>query len=136
MPDRLLSLLGLSKKAGKLELGLETVTAAIKGGKTELVLCACDTGKSSRRSIQYEAGTAGVPFAVLPYSKTQLGAILGRGSPGILAITESGFAKNICRILLSEYPELDSIPTLAANESPQQTNIGKGKRRMKNESNV
>ena len=122
MPDRLLGLLGLAKKAGRLELGLETVTAAARSGKAALILCACDAGQSACRNARHAARTAGVPFVRLPQDKAQLGALLGRGSPGILAVTDPGLAGSVRRALA----EAEAAPAQAEPGHPRETNSGKG----------
>ena len=63
-----------------------------------------------------------MPFVRLPQDKAQLGALLGRGSPGILAVTDPGLAGSVRRALA----EAEAAPAQTEPGHPRETNSGKG----------
>jgi ribosomal protein L7Ae-like RNA K-turn-binding protein len=98
MNDRLLSFLGLCKRAGKLIAGAETVGKAVKEHKAILVLTADDLSPNSRKEIAFLAEKYGVTLERLTRSKEELSFALGRHC-GIVAVTDSGFADKILSLL-------------------------------------
>ena len=99
MTANALGLLGLARKAGKLELGEEPVGAACRGHKARLVLLASDAAENTADRARRAAGSANVRCVPTPFSKTELGAALGRGSCAALALTDEGFAKALLQKL-------------------------------------
>ena len=88
--NKVLSLLGLAKKAGRLAVGGEAVSGALYQNSARLVLTSADAAKNTlRRLTNYES----VKHIRLPYSKEELGAALGFRSCAILAVCDAGFAK-------------------------------------------
>ena len=87
-----LGVLGLAKKAGLLEIGDESVNIASKRGKARLILSAADASDASKRHAQYYAESGGSPWVQLEFTKSELAEIIGRGAPGIVAVTDSGLA--------------------------------------------
>ena len=83
--DPILHLLGLARKAGRLEIGEEPV------------------GAVCRAAHFGEAGN--VLWLEVPYSKAELGFHLGRGSCAMLAITDAGFAAAVTEKLAARDPE-------------------------------
>jgi ribosomal protein L7Ae-like RNA K-turn-binding protein len=90
-----LTLLGLAKKAGFLVVGGESVSAAVRTKKARALLSASDASPRSIRQAKGFADAGGIAHAVLPYTKEELGALAGRGSPGMLAITDIGIAAKL-----------------------------------------
>jgi ribosomal protein L7Ae-like RNA K-turn-binding protein len=89
--DSNVSLLGMAKKAGALTFGEESTAAAARRGKARVVLSACDASERSVRQARAICG-ARVPHMTLPYTKEEIGAAIGRGETGIIAITDVGLA--------------------------------------------
>ena len=88
-----LSLLGRAKRAGRLVIGEESVKLEARANKTKLILTASDAGDSLKKRADNFARMAKCAHTTLPFSKDELGMLLGRGTPGILAITDNGMAK-------------------------------------------
>lgn len=103
--DNNLNILGIAKKAGKLEIGEENVAKAARRGKAKLILSASDASPRSLRHALDYGEQHGVTSLLLPYSKAELGSVLGRGLPGIAALTDTGFAALIARRLAQTDPE-------------------------------
>lgn len=105
MNDPILHLLGLAKKAGKLEIGEEPVGAACRSRHARLVLLADDAAANSSRRAAHFGQAGNVLFLQLPYTKSELGAQLGRTSVAMIALTDAGFAGAIGEKLALQNPE-------------------------------
>ena len=97
--DKLLNLIGLAKKAGKLEVGEEPVGAAARSKHARLILIASDAAENTRRRAKH-FGDAGECICLeIPATKEALGKALGRTSCALLALTDIGFAEAIAKKL-------------------------------------
>jgi ribosomal protein L7Ae-like RNA K-turn-binding protein len=94
-----LAFLGIAKKAGLLAEGMELAAAAAKGGRCRTVLSAADASEPSKRRAKRLAAEAGVRHIALRYTKRELGAALGKGEPGVIAITDVGIAAKFASYL-------------------------------------
>lgn len=92
MDNGLTGLLGLARRAGKAELGEESVAAAILSHKARVILVASDAADNTRRKIENLAGQGSAPVLLLPLTKAELGGALGRGSCAVTALTDMGLA--------------------------------------------
>ena len=96
--DRLLSFLGICKRAGCLLSGAETVTKAVNDGKAKLALYASDVSENSLKGVLRAAAAKDVPVAKLPQTKEELSFALGKHC-GIVCTTDAGFAKKISELI-------------------------------------
>ena len=99
--DRLLSFLGLCKRAGCLISGAETVTRAITERKAVLVLYASDTSENSLKGVLKAAESARIPAYRLSRSKEELSFALGKHC-AVICTTDAGFAKKITELMKEE----------------------------------
>ena len=113
--DRLLSFLGLCRRAGSLIYGAETVRKSMSEGKTLLALAARDISKHSLSDTEYAAQKSGTPFRTLSCSAEELSAAIGK-TCGIVGVTDRGFAEKI----LTMTAEGTQSPTADTN-TPQRT---------------
>lgn len=90
--DPILHLLGLAKKAGKLEIGEEPVGAVCRSRHARLVLLASDAAPNTCRRAAHFGEAGNVLWLPLPYTKDELGFVLGRKSCAMLAVTDFGIA--------------------------------------------
>ena len=102
--DNAAGLLGLAKKAGKIEIGEDSVSTAVRQGRARLIMSAGDASENSIEHARNLAAPTGIVSVVLPYGKDDLGALLGRGSPGILALTDTGLALSFVEKLEAAHP--------------------------------
>lgn len=107
MNDPILHLLGLARKAGKLEVGEEPVGAVCRARHARLLLLAADAAPNTcRRAAHFgEAGNVlwlQLPF---PYTKEELGFQLGRKSCAMVAVTDFGLAAAVAGKLELMDPE-------------------------------
>ena len=103
--DPVLHLLGLAKKAGRLEIGEEPVGAACRARQARLVLLAQDAAPNTRRRTAHFGQSGDVLWLEAPFDKAQLGFILGRFSCAMLAITDAGFAAAVTEKLALADPD-------------------------------
>ena len=103
--DPILYLLGLAKKAGRLEIGEEPVAAACRARQAKLVLLAADAAPNTRRRATHFGQTGDVLWLETPFSKGELGFVLGRSSCAMLALTDAGFAAAAVEKLAARDPE-------------------------------
>ena len=97
--DKARNYLALARKAGFAELGEEPAGAAARAQKARLILVASDAGDHTwRRAQSFVAGTAQICLQV-PYTKDELGQIIGRTSLAIAAITDPALAPSFVKAL-------------------------------------
>ena len=103
--ERILSLLGLAHKAGRVEIGEEPVGSAARAKKARIILVAGDAAASSVRRAMGFANTGSCLCLVIPATKEQLGRALGRTSCAMAAVTDIGFADAVTGKLAALDPE-------------------------------
>ena len=97
-------LLGLAKKAGRLEIGEEPVGVACRTGRARLILLAADAADNTLRRAEHFAQLARAPWVQSPWSKTELGGTVGRSSCAMLAFTDVGLAAAVAGKLAQADP--------------------------------
>jgi ribosomal protein L7Ae-like RNA K-turn-binding protein len=101
--DSNLAFLGIAKKAGFLAVGEDSVAEAARNRKCRAVISAADASEPSKRRARRAARESAARHAELQCTKSELGAALGRGVTGIIAITDGGFAEAfIARVTSSD----------------------------------
>ena len=103
--DNAAGILGLAKKAGKLEIGEESVSTAVRQSRARLIMSASDASAGSKEHADNLAASSGTVRIVLPYGKDELGSLLGRGSPGLIALTDLGMALSLAEKLAASHPQ-------------------------------
>lgn len=103
--DPILHLLGLARKAGRLELGEEPVGAACRSRHARLVLLASDAAANTNRRAAHFGEAGDVLWLELPFTKEELGFLFGRGSCAMLAVTDAGFSASIVEKLAARDPD-------------------------------
>lgn len=93
--DPILHLLGLAKKAGKLEVGEEPVGAVCRSRHARLLLLASDAAPNTCRRAAHFGEAGNVLWLQLPHTKDELGFQLGRKSCAMVAVTDFGIAAAI-----------------------------------------
>ena len=148
MTEQVLSLLGLAKKAGRVEVGEEPVGAAARAKKARVILVAQDAGPSSQRRAFSFAQTGACLCLTLPADKDALGRSLGRSSVAMCAVTDIGFAGAIAKKLAAmdggKYgaaaAQLDVKAQRAmerrAEQARHEKNLRQGKRRIHSDAGV
>ena len=104
MMDPILSMIGICRKAGKIEAGEEPVDAAVRARDARLLLLAADAADNTARRCAHFAEVGQCLWLRIPESKYELGRALGRGSCAVLAITDTGLALAVAQRLAEHNP--------------------------------
>ena len=104
--EHILSLIGLAKKAGRVEIGEEPVGSAARSKKARVILIAEDAADASVRRARSFADAGNCLYLTIPAGKDDLGRCLGRTSCAMAAVTDIGFADAIVKKLAAMQPEV------------------------------
>ena len=99
--NKILGILSISRKAGKLKYGKDVVLEALGKGEVRLVIFASDLSERSRSEVERAISLAEDPPPTVKLELTmyEISRILNKVS-GILAVCDEGLAKQI--ILLAK----------------------------------
>ncbi len=98
MQNKILGLLGLSMKAGKVKAGEFSVEKSIKAHKAKLVLVAVDASENTEKKFRQSCFYYHIP--IFSYgTKEELGRGIGKEMRSSLCIEDEGFAKRMIEIL-------------------------------------
>ena len=140
--EHILSMIGLAKKAGRVEIGEEPVGSAVRAKKARVILIAQDAAASSVRRAKAFANVGNCLYLTIPADKDDLGRCLGRTSCAMAAVTDIGFADAIVKKLAALDPErygdaaekMDVKARRAAERKREQAqhekNVRQGKKRV------
>ncbi|MGN0453495.1 MAG: L7Ae/L30e/S12e/Gadd45 family ribosomal protein [Ruminococcus sp.] len=108
MNDRLLSLLGIARKAGKLIIGNDPVREAIEANKACIVLLADDISENTAKKIITHAESFSVECYVMKRSKEELSLSLGK-TCAVIAVIDRGFSDKLKELIETELKGGNSI---------------------------
>ena len=137
--DKVLNYLSLARKGGRAELGEEPVGAAARALHAHLIVVASDASDHTwRRAKSYAAGTD-QQCVRLPYTKDEMGFVIGRTSLAIAAITDAQLAlalvtalgepekhKAVIEVLTTK---VEKLKKRQAEAKAHQKNLRKGKKK-------
>ena len=89
--DKVLSMLGICRRAGKLEAGFDLVCEKIREKKAYLTLTAQDISDKTFKNLKYEADKQKIPCRRIGADRICLGKACGIKA-GVLAVTDEGMA--------------------------------------------
>lgn len=98
MNERLLSMLGMCKRAGRLCEGNDVVIDCITSKKSKLVLLAGDISPKTEKGITGACRDFKIKLIKLEKTKDEIGEALGKYS-AVLSVNDTGFAKAISKII-------------------------------------
>lgn len=93
---KLLALLGLANRAGKLAVGFTAVEKLVRRGQRPLVIVASEVGAAQREKIGRLQPVAGLLADAV--SGADLAQALGREKLVVVAVAEAGFIKGIKKL--------------------------------------
>lgn len=99
--NKVLSLIGLAQKAGKVASGEFATAKAIKEGKAGFVFVSDEASDNTKKKFRNMCRFYGVPFHFYG-TKTELGAAIGREFRASLAILDAGLSSVIEERLIEE----------------------------------
>lgn len=96
--NRILQILGLAMRAGKVVSGEEQVLQTVRSGKAQLVFLAKDVAKNTEKRINDKASSYQVP--VFRYgTRAELGQAIGKPERVVIAVTDAGFVRTIQKLV-------------------------------------
>ena len=98
--EKIISLLGLAQKAGKIASGELSVEKAVKSGNTKFLIVATDCSESTKKNYRDMCAYYDVELCER-FSKDQLGQSIGKIYRAALSITDIGFANAVKKLLNS-----------------------------------
>jgi ribosomal protein L7Ae-like RNA K-turn-binding protein len=96
LADKLLGLLGLARRAGRLGMGVSAVEKMVAKGENPMVIAATDTGVSLKGKISRWEPVRGVVDNVL--TGEDMARAFGREKLAVVAVSDSGFVKGIRKL--------------------------------------
>ncbi len=130
--DKALNYLSLARKGGMAELGEEPVGAVTRLGKGRLVIVASDASDHTwRRAKSFVAGTDQQCIRV-PYTKDELGFVIGRTSLAIAAITDASLALALAKALPDPEKHKAAIEVLEEKSRKMQQRAKEAKAHKRN----
>lgn len=105
MNDRLLSFLGLCRRAGKMVIGYDPVVESIETDQALLVIAAQDiSGNTLKKVRTVTERYPNVRFSVINRSKDELSYSLGK-TCAVLGVIDKGFADKLTELISAEQKE-------------------------------
>ncbi|MDQ8774124.1 YlxQ-related RNA-binding protein [Streptococcus ruminantium] len=95
--QKILNLIGLAQRAGRLISGEELVVEAIQKGQTKLVFLANDAAVNLSKKVTDKSYTYQVEVVTV-FSTLELSAAVGKARK-VLAVTDAGFTKKMRSIM-------------------------------------
>lgn len=95
MEEKLLSMLGIARRAGRLALGFDAAAESMQKGTAYLLVLASDVSERTDRSICRIAEESKVPVLRSGFDMDRIGRAVGHKRTGVIAINDSGFAKTM-----------------------------------------
>lgn len=96
--NKVLSLLGLATKAGKIQSGEFSTEKSVKSGKASLVLVSEEASENTKKMFMNMCTYYKVPYYEFG-GKEELGHAMGKEMRASLAIQDDGFSKAIEKLL-------------------------------------
>lgn len=104
MNNSYLGLLGLARRAGKLEIGDEAVKGACSRNLAKLLLVASDASERTKATFESIAESIELPCVTVSETREEIGNALGKRPSAVVAICDTGFSAAIAK-KLSEVSE-------------------------------
>lgn len=95
MDNRLLSLLGLMRRAGKISMGFDAAAESVRKGEAALVLLSQELSERTESAIRKIAEQCGTCVLSCGYGMEEIGHAVGRRSTGVIAVNDNGVADKI-----------------------------------------
>ena len=97
MTDKVLNLLGIAKRAGRLTTGEEKTTESIQKQTAKLVFVASDASKNTSKKVKDKCSYYNIPL-IDKYSNMELSQATGASNRVVLSITDSGFGNKLLEL--------------------------------------
>ena len=98
MDKKILQLLGLCQRAGRLTSGETGALSAIKDGSSQLVIVAENASDNTKKKFRNSCEYYGVPYYEYA-TKEELGRHIGKEMRASVAVTNAGLAGSLIKLL-------------------------------------
>ena len=98
MNNKAESMLGMARRAGKLEAGFERCATAVKSGKAKLMIICCDISEKTQKEMLFLCDKHNVAALQTELTLSQLSAAIGFKA-GLCAVCDQGFAGRLTELL-------------------------------------
>ena len=96
MNSKVLSMLGLSRRAGAVIIGTDLVTKALPSGKVKLVIYSCDASANTEKKITDKCKFYKTECVKLSYDGGEIAHAIGKQSTvSVVGITDENFSREI-----------------------------------------
>ncbi len=99
-PDKLLSLIGLAQKAGKVSSGEFSTEKAVREGKAFCVIVALDASDNTKKNFTDMCSYYHIPVYFYGNKET-IGNAIGKQFRASMSVNDEGFAKSIDKLISS-----------------------------------
>lgn len=99
--DKVLSMVGLATRAGKVASGEFSVEKAVKSGRAVLVLVAGDASENTKKMFTNMCAYYEVPLRIYGTKET-LGRAMGKEYRASMAVLDRGFAGSVLKLINPE----------------------------------
>lgn len=106
--DKILSMLGMMRRANAIQIGETNTGSAVRGGKGKLLLLAADASDNAKSRAEGFARGRNVTTVPLPYTKEDISAAVGVSGCSMAAVTDLGFANAVMKALSEAQPDVYS----------------------------
>ena len=96
MNSKVLSMLGLSRRAGAVIIGTDLVTKALPSGNVKLVMYSCDASANTEKKITDKCKFYKTECIKLSYDGSEIAHAIGKQSTvSVVGITDENFSREI-----------------------------------------
>jgi len=135
MSDACLHMLGLARKAGRIEVGEEPVGGACRAKRVRVLILAQDAAENTIRRAQHFAEAGNTVCVQVPFTKAEIGSAVGRESCAMAALTDAGMAASLLKKLAAADPERYGEAALALDTKAQKV-LQRQKEKRQHEKNL
>lgn len=97
-PDKVLAMIGMAAKAGKIASGEFSTERAVKNGEAYLVVTACSASQNTKKHFSDMCVYRSIPYYEYA-DKDQLGSCIGKEFRASLAVTDENLAAAVIKRL-------------------------------------
>lgn len=133
--SKVLHMISIARKAGKLEVGEEPAGAAARAHQAKLLIIAKDAAENTYRRVRHFAAAGNTTWVSVPYTKSELGGAIGRTSCALMAVMDMGIAAAIVRGLAADDPE-KFTPTMEKMNEKAEKALRRQKEKRQHEKNL
>ena len=96
MNNKIYGLIGLARRAGKINFGTESSLELVKNRKAKLVIVAEDAAERTKKNFKIECENSNIPFRIFG-TIDELSNAVGQDNKAVYAIKDENFAKELLK---------------------------------------